>query len=230
VSDDLLDALLRAALADGALAEDTLPHFAEALRARAARILAERVQPLAERAAAFEKESAWRAGLLVGLEQEKQAWHLENTRLKDERDLRIDEVQRLKAERQALIEESARSSQQNEQLKKEREALIEENTRRIEQNEQLKKEREALIVEREALVEDRDRLRRERAALVAEMDSLRAEKRMTSEAHDQLLAHHQATLARLTEALASVPADLPWRYKRVRARIEDLVEVLRKQS
>jgi hypothetical protein len=74
VSEDLLDALLRTALAEEtALDARRLRPFAEALRARAARILAERVQPIEERAAAFEKESAWRAGIIASLEAEKEA-------------------------------------------------------------------------------------------------------------------------------------------------------------
>jgi chromosome segregation ATPase len=174
VSDDLLEALLRTALADDALDARTLPRFAEALRARAARILAERVQPIEERAAAFEKESGWRAELIAGLEKEK-------AYLEGERDL-----------------------------------LRGENARRDEQIASLKAEREALIAESGRLRE--------------EMEALRAEGRTTAEAHDRLAAHHRATARRLAAAIETLPAELPWSYRRVRARLLELVEILRKEA
>jgi len=139
VTEDLLQALLRTALAEKSLDAQTLPRFAAALRARAEQILAERLMLLEERAASLEKE--------------KEHW----------------------------IAEADRRQKQIEELKHERERLID-------------------------------------------------EKRTTSEAHDRLLAHHRATLLRLAETLESIPPGLPWSYRRVRARIAELLETLRKEA
>jgi chromosome segregation ATPase len=153
VTEDLLQALLRTALAEKSLDAQTLPRFAAALRARAEQILAERLMLLEERAASLEKECAWRAEVVGGLEKEKEHW----------------------------IAEADRRQKQIEELKHERERLID-------------------------------------------------EKRTTSEAHDRLLAHHRATLLRLAETLESIPPGLPWSYRRVRARIAELLETLRKEA
>jgi hypothetical protein len=95
MNEDLLESLLRAALAEGALDADSLPRFAEALRARAALILAERVLPLAERAGAFETESTWRAGVMAGLEKEREALIEQDRR-------RVEECRNARAEVEAL--------------------------------------------------------------------------------------------------------------------------------
>jgi chromosome segregation ATPase len=195
VSDDLLDALLRAALADEALDELTLPRFAEALRARAARILAERVQPIEERAAAFEKQSGWRAEIVAGLEKEKE-------QLEGERDVLRAENARLKQEREALIAESGR--------------LVDEiATRRA--------EIDRLLADREARIGEIERLK-------DEMNAVRAEGRTAAEAHDRLAEHHRAMARRLAEAIESLPAELPWSYKRVRQRLLELALILRKEA
>jgi len=83
---------------------------------------------------------------------------------------------------------------------------------------------EALRARAERILADRLRTVEE------EREALRADKRTTAEAHDRLLAHHHATLRRLAEALEAMPAGLPWRYRRVRAQIEHLVETLRKEA
>jgi hypothetical protein len=57
VSDDLLDALLREAQREGALGPEVLSAFAEALRARAERILDDRVRALDERAALLARDN-----------------------------------------------------------------------------------------------------------------------------------------------------------------------------
>lgn len=74
VSDDLLEALLRAALAEGeTLDERNLKHFAEALRARADQILRERVQPIAERAAQVEDLKRERQELIAEKQRSAEA-------------------------------------------------------------------------------------------------------------------------------------------------------------
>jgi chromosome segregation ATPase len=202
VSDDLLDALLRTALADEALDERTLPRFAEALRARAARILAERIQPIEERAAAFEKESGWRAEIVAGLEKEK-------AYLEGARDL--------------LRAENARRDEQIGSLKAEREALIAESGRLVEELAARRAEIDQLLAERQARIGEVDRLKEE-------VEALRTEGRTTADAHDRLAEHHRATAGRLAEALESLPAELPWSYKRVRQRLLELALILRKEA
>jgi hypothetical protein len=56
MTDDLLDALLREAQREQALAPETLDAFAEALRARAERVLGDRVRPVEERVALLARE------------------------------------------------------------------------------------------------------------------------------------------------------------------------------
>jgi chromosome segregation ATPase len=205
VSEDLLEALVLAGLAEGSLDERTLPRFLEALRARADEILADRVQPIVDRAVAFEKESAWRAGLVEALERDKEAL--------------IAERANLIAERDALIGE--------------KEALALEDEHRVAENEALKREREALIVENQALSRECESLRaylaRERASLGSQIEALRVEKSTASEAHDRLLEHHEAVLARFVEVLSAARGDLPWRYRRVRAGIQELLDGLGKE-
>jgi predicted nucleic acid-binding Zn-ribbon protein len=126
VSDDLLETLLRTALAaPTTLDERTLPRFAEALRARAAQILAERVQPLEERAAAFEKENAWRAGIIAALEKEKEHWTAEREAL-------IAEATRLKAELGALGDEKRAASEAHDRLLAHHRATLQRLAERIE--------------------------------------------------------------------------------------------------
>jgi hypothetical protein len=94
VSDDLLDALLREAQREQALTPEELTAFGAALRARAERILAERVRPIEERAAAFEKESAWRAETIAGLEAAQAAAEKEIAHLRGEIARRDEEIAR----------------------------------------------------------------------------------------------------------------------------------------
>ena len=103
MNEDLLETLLRAALAEGALDADSLPRFAEALRARAALILADRVLPIAERAAAFETESAWRAEVMAGFEEEKRTWHEAHDRLATDREAQVAEDLGLKEAHDRLL-------------------------------------------------------------------------------------------------------------------------------
>ena len=77
---DILDRLLRAADAEGALTGDSLAAFAEGLRERARLVLHERVQPLELRiqaleaaVASLEKETAWRRQAMTALEAEAAA-------------------------------------------------------------------------------------------------------------------------------------------------------------
>ena len=125
VSEDLLEALLRAALAEGALDAASLPRFAEALRARAALVLAERVLPIEERAAAFETESAWRAEVMASFDAEKKAWQEEtrtwqeaHARLAADREAQVAEVRRAPAGARRARRAAAA-------LAEEREALLE---------------------------------------------------------------------------------------------------------
>jgi hypothetical protein len=172
VSEDLLDALLRTALEEpGTLDARTRREFAEALRARAALILAERIQTLEERAAAFEKEAAWRAEEAAGLEKELLA--LRRLYEKEKADLL--------AEKEHWTRESERRQANIETLERERLALAD-------------------------------------------------EKRVATDAHDRLLAHHRATLLRLAEALEPLPAALPWSFRRVRAKLAELVAALRRET
>ena len=88
-----------------------------------------------------------------------------------------------------------------------------------------------VLADRLAPVEaERDALADRLAAVEADREAVRAEKRTTAEAHDRLLAHHRATVVRLAEALESLAPGLPWSYRRVRARIAELVETLRKEA
>jgi chromosome segregation ATPase len=183
VNDDLLDALLRAALAEETVLDArTLPRFAEALRARAAQILAERVQPIEERAAAFEKESAWRAGIIAGLEKEKEYWT---------------------SERDALVAESGRRQEQIDRLKDEREALIAERQARTDEIDRLKQEREALRIEGRTTAEAHDRL----------LEHHRAALRHVAEALEPLPAglpwSYRLVRARLLELLESLRKETP---------------------
>ena len=102
MSDDLLDSVLRTALSEGALGPDRVESFAAGLRERARLILDERLRPVEERAAAFERESRWKQEVIAGLEEEA-AW---KTRAiaeleEDGRRLRAEAVA-LKAEMDAL--------------------------------------------------------------------------------------------------------------------------------
>jgi len=102
LSDDLLDSVLRTALSEGALGPDRVESFAAGLRERARLILDERLRPVEERAAAFERESRWKQEVIAGLEEEA-AW---KTRAiaeleEDGRRLRAEAVA-LKAEMDAL--------------------------------------------------------------------------------------------------------------------------------
>jgi hypothetical protein len=171
VTDDLLEALLRAALAEKVLDAATLPRFAKALRARAEQILAERVQPIEERAAAFERESAWRASVVADLEREN-AWRASV----------LAGLEQENAWRASVVA-----------------GLVNESVWRAEVAARLEKEKEALA----------------------------ASERAASEAHDRLLEHHRATLLRLADCLDALPAELPWSYRRVRARLLELAETIR---
>jgi hypothetical protein len=188
VTEDLLEALLRTALAEKSLDEKTLPHFAAALRARAEQILAERVKPLEERAAALEKEATWRAEVVAGLEKEKVGLLEQKAGLEKESAWRETLVAGLEEEKAGLLAD--------------KEHWTAEGERRQRQIDDLKREREALI----------------------------AEKRASEEAHERLLEHHRGTLLRLAQALEPLPAELPWSYRRVRARIAELLEALRKEA
>jgi hypothetical protein len=181
MSDDLLEALLRTALAEGALDADALPRFAQALRDRAALIVADRLLPLEERADAFQTETAWRAGVMAGLEEEKKAWLEAHARLAADREAQVSEVLALQQERQALIEQHQRH-------------------------------------------------RREVESLAGALSALRTEKDVASEAHDRLLAHHRATVAHVVETLRGASGDLPWRYRRARAAVLDLLRLLEKDT
>ena len=66
--------------------------------------------------------------------------------------------------------------------------------------------------------------------LHAQAEALRAEKDVASAAHDRLLAHHRATLARVADALRGMSRDLPWRYRRARAALLDLLRLLDKDA
>jgi hypothetical protein len=104
VTDDLLEALLRRAMGEKALDPESLPAFARALRERAEQILAERLRPLEERAAAFEKESRWRAERLAGVEKDRefQAAENENRRRRiTELEGEVAEVARMEGETRA---------------------------------------------------------------------------------------------------------------------------------
>lgn len=70
MSEDPLESLLEIAEREGTLAADSLAAFAMALRDRARLIVEERVHPLEERAAAFEKEAGWLRGLVEAREGE----------------------------------------------------------------------------------------------------------------------------------------------------------------
>jgi septal ring factor EnvC (AmiA/AmiB activator) len=95
---DSLDRIAALAADEGALDRRKLRGFLDALRDRARRVLEERVEPLAKRADAFEKESRWRAEVQAGLEAEL-AWRAEEVET-----LRA-EAGRLKTEIEALREE-----------------------------------------------------------------------------------------------------------------------------
>jgi uncharacterized coiled-coil DUF342 family protein len=190
VNDDLLDALLRTALAEETVLDArTLPRFAEALRARAAQILAERVQPIEERAAAFEKESVWRAGIIAGLEKEKKYWTSERDVLVAESGRRQEQIDRLKDEREALIAESGR--------------LIAERQARMDEIDRLKQEREALRIEGRTTAEAHDRL----------LEHHRAALRHVAEALEPLPAglpwSYRIVRARLLELLESLRKETP---------------------
>jgi chromosome segregation ATPase len=66
---DTLDRIVDLARQEGALTPAKLRRFLGALRDRARLVLEERVEPLAKRAEAFEKESHWRAEIQRGLEE-----------------------------------------------------------------------------------------------------------------------------------------------------------------
>jgi hypothetical protein len=95
LSDDLLDRVLRTALAEGALGPDRVESLAAGLRERARLILDERLGPVEERAAALERESRWRQEVIAGLAAEA-AW---KTRAMAELE---EDGQRLRAEAVAL--------------------------------------------------------------------------------------------------------------------------------
>jgi chromosome segregation ATPase len=187
VTEDPLDRILRAALDEKALGPGTLDRFARALKDRAAVVLAERVRPLEERAAALEKENEWRAGIISGLEAEI-AW-------------RRSVVDGLEKEN-AWLAETVRG-------------LEEEKAWRTRENEGLRNEN----AWRTARIRD----------LEEEVSAVRAEKVKASAAHDALLAHHAAVLRGVLEVLAALPPDLPWRFRRARARIQDLALRLRRE-
>lgn len=202
MSEDLLEAILRMALAEGALDASTLPRFAQALRDRAALILAERLQPVEERADAFETETAWRAGVMAGLEEEKRAWQEETKAWQDAH-------ARLAADREAQVAEVLG-------LQQEREALLEQDRRRAEEGRTARAEIEAL--------------RREIEALEGAIAALRTEKEVASAVHDRLLAHHRATTALVAGTLREASGDLPWRYRRARAALLALLRLLEKDT
>jgi chromosome segregation ATPase len=70
---DLLDAVLDLAAREGALDEEGRRAFARGFRDRARLVLEERLAPVLERAAALEKETAWRAETVAALEAERAA-------------------------------------------------------------------------------------------------------------------------------------------------------------
>jgi hypothetical protein len=89
---------------------------------------------------------------------------------------------------------------------------------------------ERVLAERVRPLEDRlALLEREKEALLTEMDGVRAQHRASSEAHDRLLAHHREVVATVIGAAEPLVVGLPWGYKRVRARLLELVASLRKE-
>jgi hypothetical protein len=241
MSEDLLEALLRAALAEGALDAGSLPRFAEALRARASLVLADRVQPIEERAAAFETESAWRAEVMAGFDEERKTWQREtktwqeaHARLEADRDAQVSEVLGLQREREALIEQHRRAME-------EREALLDQDRRRVEECRRARAEVDAVQaladadrlahrLELEARDRESEALKTSLDALRAEVEAGRREKDVASAVHDRLLAHHRATLAQVAETLRALSRDLPWRYRRARAAARELLRVLEKDT
>ena len=163
---DTLDRIVELARQEGALTPAKLGRFLGALRDRARLVLEERVEPLAKRADAFEKESHWRAEIQRGLEEEA-LWRLE-----------------------------------------------------------LQRGLEQSVAALEKELEWRGEVRR---GLEVEIESLRAEWRSAAEAHDRLLAHHRLVLAAVVQNLEDVTPQLPWSYKRARARIAELAAALRKE-
>ena len=120
---DSLERIVELARKEGALEGRKLRSFVEALRDRARLILDERVEPLAMRADAFEKESRWRAEIQRGLEGETQ-WRREametlETRvaaLEAENTWRTKEGSRLLAEIECLREEWRTASAAHDRL------------------------------------------------------------------------------------------------------------------
>ena len=92
---DLLDRVLLAALAEGALDPERVASFAAGLRERAQRILDERLKPVEQRAAAFERESRWKQEVIAGIEEE---------------------IRRLRAEMEALGREGDKAAQAHDRL------------------------------------------------------------------------------------------------------------------
>ena len=112
MTDDLLDAVLALAWderAEGALA------FGEGLRDRARLILEERLRPVEERAAAFEKECAWRAESMRSLE----------ATLENERALWGEKTSALEGEIDALRTEGVRSAEAHDRLLSHHRVLME---------------------------------------------------------------------------------------------------------
>jgi chromosome segregation ATPase len=134
---DSLDRIVELARQEGALDRRKLRRFLGALRDRARLVLEERVEPLAKRADAYEKEARWRAEVQEGLEaavaslEKESRWHKEameglEARVAglqaelvwraEEVEARRAEVGRLMAEREGLREEWRTASATHDRL------------------------------------------------------------------------------------------------------------------
>jgi hypothetical protein len=67
-------------------------------------------------------------------------------------------------------------------------------------------------------------------AMKTEMEAARREKDVASAVHDRLLAHHRGTLTLVADALRGMSRDLPWRYRRARAALLELLRLLEKDT
>ena len=205
---DSLDRIVELARQEGALDRRKLRRFLDALRERARLVLEERVEPLAKRADAYEKEARWRAEVQEGLEaavaslEEESRWRKEA----------MEGLEARVAGQQAAVDSLEAESRWHKEAMEGLEARV--------------AGLQAELVWRAEEVEAR---RAEVGRLMAEREGLREEWRTASATHDRLLAHHRSVVARVAEALETVIPWLPWSYKRARTRIAELAAALRKE-
>jgi hypothetical protein len=231
---DLLGDILRLAGQEGALQGHALRAFADALRARAALVIAERVAEAEAQAQTLERENAWRRETVARLEEEN-AWRrqslaeLEQSRhaLEREAGWRRETAAELEKE-VSWRRETAAGLEKEVSWRRETAAELEKEVSwRRETAAGLEKE---VSWRREAAAELEKEVgwRREmQARLAQEGQRLRTMVETADQGHKNLLDHHRAVLARVATELSAVASMPAWRIGRTRRRLLALAQLLR---